>query len=93
MPPFGVAPKDAVSIRLSHRRCPLILRLLILVRVHREKESTSFLKKRSKKLLIPCGFILNMRAPKETKVFGSFFQKRTRFLSHPANRRKGIVMQ
>jgi acetyl esterase/lipase len=52
------------------------------LRANREKERTSFLKKRSKKLLdvlasaLPGGLSLNSQ-----KFFGSFFQKRTAFLA------------
>jgi hypothetical protein len=45
-----------------------------------EKESTSFLKKRSKKLLhVGLSFSTGTRASVQ-KFFGSFFQKRTFFL-------------
>ena len=46
-----------------------------------KEESTSFLKKRSKKLLLPAttvrGAGLGMRCRREQKFFDSFFQKRT----------------
>jgi hypothetical protein len=42
--------------------------------------STSFLKKRSKKLLIPAGLgTVSARCFIDSKFFGSFFQKRTAF--------------
>jgi hypothetical protein len=44
-----------------------------------KKESTSFLKKRSKKLLLAVADSQLGRAKKQ-KFFGSFFQKRTFFL-------------
>jgi hypothetical protein len=45
-----------------------------------EEESTSFLKKRSKKLLIIAPDGSTGAPPKVQKFFGSFFQKRTFFL-------------
>jgi hypothetical protein len=45
-----------------------------------EEERSSFLKKRSKRLLCRCRGTTRKRAPKEQKFFGSFFQKRTAFL-------------
>jgi len=55
--------------------------------LERRKRRTSFLKKRSKKLLIPREFRDAASASidpwaKEQKSFGSFLQKRTRFLSN-----------
>jgi hypothetical protein len=44
-------------------------------------ERSSFLKKRSKKLLLPRSG--RRRAPNKQKFFGSFFQKRTAFFLHP----------
>jgi hypothetical protein len=46
----------------------------------RRQASTSFLKKRSKKLLIIAPDGSTSTAPNTQKFFGSFFQKRTSFL-------------
>jgi hypothetical protein len=45
---------------------------------------TSFLKKRSKKLLDFVGVLVEPSGPNDQKFFGSFFQKRTFFLSSRA---------
>jgi hypothetical protein len=45
-----------------------------------EEESTSFLKKRSKKLLRVGARVTTGTRANNQKFFGSFFQKRTRFL-------------
>jgi hypothetical protein len=42
-----------------------------------KKESASFLKKRSKKLLLTGPMAVKPARSKEQKFFGSFFQKRT----------------
>jgi hypothetical protein len=46
----------------------------------RSEEIPSFLKKRSKRLLVSLNTLRSNNALKEQKFFGSFFQKRTFFL-------------
>jgi hypothetical protein len=43
----------------------------------KKRESASFLKKRSKKLLVLRALAGARQRPQEQKFFGSFFQKRT----------------
>jgi len=46
-----------------------------------KSESSSFLKKRSKRLWLPGARVAATRAAEKQKFFGSFFQKRTWFLA------------
>ncbi len=50
------------------------------------RKTSSFLKKRSKRLLSRCCGPIRQRPPRTQKFFGSFFQKRTAFLPSPLAR-------